>query len=281
MRNCSASIAWVPSSEGAGSPRNLTGARACGIIKAFRAARAAYAMFQTLYDKLWSGRVVHAEEDGTTLVYIDRHIVHEVTGLQAFEGEAGRSRRVAGCVHRGSSRTEYAEQRLGQGSRSDLPSAGGEAGREHPCLRGLLQKKSKSNLVGAERTLQEGLCRRTILYSRALRYVGLTPRTPIKVIQPVPVAGFEWREAGCSMCPAMNADRLEAGSVALHRIATSKLARAKAGARIWSVRRLQRQRRLWVVSLTCQESGGFRCVSRPVGWGRDSWVDDFRLGSMK
>jgi 3-isopropylmalate/(R)-2-methylmalate dehydratase large subunit len=41
---------------------------------------------QTLYDKLWSGHVVHEEPDGTTLLYIDRHLVHEVTSPQAFEG---------------------------------------------------------------------------------------------------------------------------------------------------------------------------------------------------
>ena len=43
-------------------------------------------MPQTLYDKLWSSHVVHQEEDGTALLYIDRHLVHEVTSPQAFEG---------------------------------------------------------------------------------------------------------------------------------------------------------------------------------------------------
>ena len=41
---------------------------------------------QTLYDKLWSSHVVREEPDGTALVYIDRHLVHEVTSPQAFEG---------------------------------------------------------------------------------------------------------------------------------------------------------------------------------------------------
>jgi len=44
------------------------------------------AMKQTLYDKLWDSHLVHAEEDGTALIYIDRHLVHEVTSPQAFEG---------------------------------------------------------------------------------------------------------------------------------------------------------------------------------------------------
>ncbi|MBX6320144.1 3-isopropylmalate dehydratase large subunit [Pigmentiphaga sp.] len=43
-------------------------------------------MPQTLYDKLWDAHVVHQEEDGTCLIYIDRHLVHEVTSPQAFEG---------------------------------------------------------------------------------------------------------------------------------------------------------------------------------------------------
>jgi 3-isopropylmalate/(R)-2-methylmalate dehydratase large subunit len=43
-------------------------------------------MVQTLYDKLWANHVVHQEEDGTALLYIDRHLVHEVTSPQAFEG---------------------------------------------------------------------------------------------------------------------------------------------------------------------------------------------------
>jgi 3-isopropylmalate/(R)-2-methylmalate dehydratase large subunit len=41
---------------------------------------------RTLYDKLWDEHVVHAEPDGTALLYIDRHLVHEVTSPQAFEG---------------------------------------------------------------------------------------------------------------------------------------------------------------------------------------------------
>ena len=41
---------------------------------------------RTLYDKLWDEHVVYVEPDGTTLLYIDRHLVHEVTSPQAFEG---------------------------------------------------------------------------------------------------------------------------------------------------------------------------------------------------
>ncbi|OIO81933.1 MAG: 3-isopropylmalate dehydratase large subunit [Gallionellaceae bacterium CG1_02_60_948] len=41
---------------------------------------------QTLYDKLWNSHLVRTEPDGTALLYIDRHLVHEVTSPQAFEG---------------------------------------------------------------------------------------------------------------------------------------------------------------------------------------------------
>ena len=49
-------------------------------------------MARTLYDKIWDEHAVRTEDDGTTTLYIDRHLVHEVTSPQAFEGlrEAGR-----------------------------------------------------------------------------------------------------------------------------------------------------------------------------------------------
>ncbi|MBM3560357.1 MAG: 3-isopropylmalate dehydratase large subunit [Alphaproteobacteria bacterium] len=41
---------------------------------------------RTLFDKIWDSHIVHRQDDGTCLVYIDRHLVHEVTSPQAFEG---------------------------------------------------------------------------------------------------------------------------------------------------------------------------------------------------
>src|ERR1700709_1409352 len=40
----------------------------------------------TVYDKIWNDHLVHEADDGTCLLYIDRHLVHEVTSPQAFEG---------------------------------------------------------------------------------------------------------------------------------------------------------------------------------------------------
>ncbi len=51
-------------------------------------------MAQTLYDKLWNAHLVHAESDGTALIYIDRHLVHEVTSPQAFDGLTLNNRKV-------------------------------------------------------------------------------------------------------------------------------------------------------------------------------------------
>ena len=52
---------------------------------------------QTLYDKLWDAHLVKTLDDGSALIYIDRHLLHEVTSPQAFEGLrlAGRTPRRA------------------------------------------------------------------------------------------------------------------------------------------------------------------------------------------
>ncbi|MEA2979995.1 MAG: 3-isopropylmalate/(R)-2-methylmalate dehydratase large subunit, partial [Alphaproteobacteria bacterium] len=41
---------------------------------------------RTFYDKIWADHLVDEQPDGTCLIYIDRHLVHEVTSPQAFEG---------------------------------------------------------------------------------------------------------------------------------------------------------------------------------------------------
>ncbi len=49
---------------------------------------------QTLFDKIWNTHLVEKQEDGTCLIYIDRHLVHEVTSPQAFEGLRNNGRKV-------------------------------------------------------------------------------------------------------------------------------------------------------------------------------------------
>ena len=49
---------------------------------------------KTLFDKIWDAHVVHQQDDGTCLIYIDRHLVHEVTSPQAFEGLRNNGRAV-------------------------------------------------------------------------------------------------------------------------------------------------------------------------------------------
>ena len=51
-------------------------------------------MFKTLYDKIWDEHLVHEQDDGTSLLYVDRHLVHEVTSPQAFEGLRNSKRQV-------------------------------------------------------------------------------------------------------------------------------------------------------------------------------------------
>ena len=49
---------------------------------------------KTLFDKIWANHLVDQQEDGTCLIYIDRHLVHEVTSPQAFEGLRNSKRKV-------------------------------------------------------------------------------------------------------------------------------------------------------------------------------------------
>ena len=93
-------------------------------------------MARTLYDKIWDEHVVHTEEDGTAILYIDRHLVHEVTSPQAFEGlRAGRPQGLARQLDRGHRRPQHADHRLGarlrRHRRPDQQGAGQHAGRQH------------------------------------------------------------------------------------------------------------------------------------------------------
>ena len=51
-------------------------------------------MPHTLYDKIWNDHLVHEQDDGTALLFVDRHLIHEVTSPQAFEGLRNSNRKV-------------------------------------------------------------------------------------------------------------------------------------------------------------------------------------------
>jgi len=51
-------------------------------------------MSKTIYDKIWDEHLVHKQEDGTSLLFVDRHLIHEVTSPQAFEGLRNSKRKV-------------------------------------------------------------------------------------------------------------------------------------------------------------------------------------------
>ena len=55
---------------------------------------------KTLFDKIWESHLVDVQDDGTCLIYIDRHLIHEVTSPQAFEGlrTSGRKVRRPDCT---------------------------------------------------------------------------------------------------------------------------------------------------------------------------------------
>jgi 3-isopropylmalate/(R)-2-methylmalate dehydratase large subunit len=95
-------------------------------------------MGRTLYDKLWDDHVVHTEDDGTAVLYIDRHLVHEVTSPQAFEGL-----RVAGRkVWRVSSIVATADH--------NTPTTGWERGMD-----GITDPTSKEQVVTLDNNIRE------------------------------------------------------------------------------------------------------------------------------
>ncbi len=51
-------------------------------------------MSKTIYDKIWNEHLVHEQDDGTSLLFVDRHLIHEVTSPQAFEGLRNSKRKV-------------------------------------------------------------------------------------------------------------------------------------------------------------------------------------------
>jgi 3-isopropylmalate/(R)-2-methylmalate dehydratase large subunit len=69
---------------------------------------------RTLFDKIWESHVVHTQDDGTCLLYIDRHLVHEVTSPQAFEGLRLTGRK----VHRPDATTAVADHNVPTTDRS-------------------------------------------------------------------------------------------------------------------------------------------------------------------
>ena len=69
---------------------------------------------KTLFDKIWSHHLVNSQDDGTCLIYIDRHLVHEVTSPQAFEGLRNNNRK----VHRPDSTFAVADHNVPTSDRS-------------------------------------------------------------------------------------------------------------------------------------------------------------------
>lgn len=158
---------------------------------------------RTLFEKIWDSQVVSRTAGGDSLLYIDRHLINEVTSPQAFEGlrMAGRS------VRRPEATIAVADHNVPNEARhlpiADEPSRIQVETLEHNVARfGVPYIPLRSLAQGIVHVIgpvvpgsgqvkaqaeREGLDR---LFRRA---------------------GFEWREPGCSMCLGMNPDRLKPG----------------------------------------------------------------------
>ena len=135
-------------------------------------------MAKTLYDKFWEDHVVHQEADGTALLYIDRHLVHEVTSPQAFAGLklAGRKpRRVSSIVSTRdhNTPTDYWDEGIKDPiSRPQVETLGafaclahgiGTSEVEHAvATQCLMQKKSKTMLIAVDGRLGKGVAAKDV-----------------------------------------------------------------------------------------------------------------------
>ena len=100
---------------------------------------------KTLYDKIWDAHVVDEAEDGTCLLYIDRHLVHEVTSPQAFEGLRMTGRTVRAARHGSASGERGRLGRVPARSRSARLGA-----RARPANAGGTHARGNFGLPGAE-----------------------------------------------------------------------------------------------------------------------------------
>jgi len=84
------------------------------LLKRTKKIRMSHPSPKTLFDKIWSHHLVNSQDDGTSLIYIDRHLVHEVTSPQAFEGLRNNNRK----VHRPESTFAVADHNVPTSDRS-------------------------------------------------------------------------------------------------------------------------------------------------------------------
>src|SRR5882757_3682567 len=138
--------------------------------------RPAYA--HSLFDKLWGRHVVEERVDGPSLIYVDRHLVYEVTSPQAFEGL-----RLAG-------RSVWRPETVLATPDHNVPTTPRKLGIRDPLSRAQVEQLTYN-------------CTGSGLVKRQAEAEGLH-----RVFE---AAGFEWREPGCSMCLGMNDDALSPG----------------------------------------------------------------------
>src|SRR5918993_1211350 len=108
---------------------------------------------RTLYDKIWDDHVVDMQPDGTSLLYIDRHLVHEVTSPQAFEGLRLAGRKV-----------RHPEKTLAVVDHN-VPTTDRALPNEDPDSAAQIEKKAKNMRVTVDGALPPGVTAKDIILS--------------------------------------------------------------------------------------------------------------------
>ena len=165
---------------------------------------------RTLYDKIWDDHMVDQAEDGTCLLYIDRHLVHEVTSPQAFEGLRMTGRKVpspsdftGGKVEAVQRALDYMGLTPGQ-KLSDIKIDTVFIG---SCTNGRIEDLRAAAAILKGKKKKDGIRAMVVPGSGLVRAQAEEEGLAQIFID----AGFEWRLAGCSMCLAMNPDQLAPG----------------------------------------------------------------------
>src|SRR5450756_1222402 len=112
----------------------------------------------TLYDKIWNDHLVHEADDGTCLLYIDRHLVHEVTSPQAFEGLRTTGRK----VHAPEKTLAVVDHNIPTTDRSK-PNPDPESIEQVLATQTLIQKKAKNMRAVVDGKLPDGVTGKDII----------------------------------------------------------------------------------------------------------------------
>ena len=157
-------------------------------------------MAKTLYDKIWDAHLVAAPPGETPVLYIDRHLVHEVTSPQAFEGlrMTGEHKRQA---------AERALEYMGLTANMPITDIKVDHVFIGSCTNGRIEDLRAAAQVAKGKKVAAGVNAIVVPGSGLVKEQAEEEGLDKVFLE----AGFEWRDPGCSMCLAMNADKLKEG----------------------------------------------------------------------